>query len=268
MGLPVVATDIRGCREVVEHEVTGLLIPVHDPAALAAAIRRLGDDPEMRSRLGARAHEKALRSFDERNIVETVMETYREVARAKGLALFDDQTLMPDAAPCGPGVGYRIAKRLLDLVGATLGLLVLLPIMAMIAALIRSTIGRPVLFTQTRPGRHGRPFRLYKFRTMLPVDENEQEGGSDARRITTPGAFLRRFSLDELPQLVNVLKGDMSLVGPRPLLMRYLELYSREQARRHEVKPGLTGWAQIHAEMPGRGRSGWRWMSGTSTISR
>jgi lipopolysaccharide/colanic/teichoic acid biosynthesis glycosyltransferase len=125
--------------------------------------------------------------------------------------------------------------------------------MAAIAVLIRLTMGRPVLFAQVRPGQHGRPFRLYKFRTMRPLKEGEEEGISDAQRLTFLGKLLRRTSLDELPQLANVLKGEMSLVGPRPLLMHYMDLYSAEQARRHEVKPGLTGWTQIN----GRNAPSW-----------
>jgi lipopolysaccharide/colanic/teichoic acid biosynthesis glycosyltransferase len=132
-----------------------------------------------------------------------------------------------------------IAKRGLDLIVATAGLLLFLVPMAAIGVAVRLTIGSPVLFRQTRPGRYGHPFELLKFRTMRSGD------GPDAERLTSFGRFLRSTSLDELPELWNILKGDMSLVGPRPLLMAYLELYSPRQARRHEVRPGLTGLAQV-----------------------
>lgn len=137
-------------------------------------------------------------------------------------------------------------KRLIDLVAASVIFVVLSPVIFLTAMLVRMKLGRPVLFNQVRPGLHGRPFVLYKFRTM--TDERDAHGQplGDAVRLTPFGNWLRRRSLDELPQLINVIKGDLSLVGPRPLLMEYLPLYSPDQARRNDVKPGITGWAQIN----------------------
>ncbi len=137
-------------------------------------------------------------------------------------------------------------KRVLDIIGATLGLLLFSPLLLFIALKIRSQMGAPVLFRQTRPGRDGKPFQMVKFRTMRDAVDADGTTLPDSERLTRLGQFLRSSSLDELPELWNVLKGDMSLVGPRPLLMEYLPLYSREQARRHEVRPGVTGWAQIN----------------------
>jgi lipopolysaccharide/colanic/teichoic acid biosynthesis glycosyltransferase len=137
-------------------------------------------------------------------------------------------------------------KRLFDFVAASLALLMLaLPLLAL-AWVIRRKLGSPVLFRQVRPGLQGRPFTMVKFRTM--TDERGPDGAllPDAQRLTPFGRFLRASSLDELPELWNVLKGEMSLVGPRPLLMEYLPLYTPEQARRHEVRPGITGWAQVN----------------------
>jgi len=136
-------------------------------------------------------------------------------------------------------------KRIFVLVIVSVLLLVLSPLLIILFILVRLQIGSPVLFTQRRPGLYGKPFVMYKFRTM--TDERDTEGKllPDTNRISRFGVFLRSTSLDELPELWNVLRGDMSLVGPRPLLMEYLLLYNNEQARRHEVKPGITGWAQI-----------------------
>jgi len=137
-------------------------------------------------------------------------------------------------------------KRCFDFTVAFLLLLCLLPVLVILTILIRATIGSPVFFKQIRPGFQGKPFTIYKFRTM--TDQRDAQGQllPDEARITPMGRFLRKYSLDELPQLLNVLKGELSLVGPRPLLMEYLPLYNSEQARRHEVKPGITGWAQVH----------------------
>lgn len=137
-------------------------------------------------------------------------------------------------------------KRIIDILVASFGLLLLSPLLAMVAYLIRREMGSPVLFRQTRPGREGKPFKMIKFRTMNEAIDTEGNILPDASRLTKLGRFLRSTSLDELPELWNVLEGDMSLVGPRPLLMEYLPLYSREQARRHEVRPGVTGWAQVN----------------------
>ncbi len=137
-------------------------------------------------------------------------------------------------------------KRLLDILGAGIGLIVFSPLLIIISLMIRREMGSPVLFRQTRPGRHGKPFQMIKVRTMRDAIDADGRPLPDAERLTKLGRFLRSSSIDELPELWNVLKGDMSLVGPRPLLMEYLPLYSPEQARRHEVRPGVTGWAQVN----------------------
>jgi len=146
-----------------------------------------------------------------------------------------------------------ILKRIFDVVFSGIGLVVLAPLMVVIATLILITMGSPVLFRQTRPGLNGVPFTLFKFRTMRNSPSEALAVETDARRMTPLGSFLRKGSLDELPELWNVFRGQMSLVGPRPLLMEYLEKYSAEQKRRMEVKPGLTGWAQI------KGRNSLSW---------
>lgn len=137
-------------------------------------------------------------------------------------------------------------KRLLDMVVAATGMLVLSPLLAVTALAVRLLLGRPIVFSHLRPGLHGRPFTLYKFRTMRDAVDAAGKPLPDAARLTRVGRILRSTSLDELPELWNVLRGNMSLVGPRPLLMEYLPLYTPEQARRHEVRPGITGWAQVN----------------------
>jgi lipopolysaccharide/colanic/teichoic acid biosynthesis glycosyltransferase len=137
-------------------------------------------------------------------------------------------------------------KRLFDFVLAAVAAILLSPVIAVVALSVRMKLGNPVLFRQVRPGLHGQPFTLLKFRTMVDAVDSSGSPLADGQRLTAFGQFLRRSSLDELPELYNVLRGDMSLVGPRPLLMEYLPLYTAEQARRHDVRPGLTGWAQVN----------------------
>ena len=149
--------------------------------------------------------------------------------------------------------GVPLGKRLFDLALAGPGLILVSPLLLMIAALTWLLHGRPILFRQVRPGYRAAPFTLYKFRTMTEGRAPEGNSRSDAERLTRFGRFLRSFSLDELPELFNVLRGEMSLVGPRPLLTQYLARYTPEQARRHAVLPGITGWTQIN----GRNAIGW-----------
>lgn len=139
-----------------------------------------------------------------------------------------------------------MVKRLFDISVASLVLVLLSPILLVVALMVRINLGAPVLFRQVRPGLGGQPFVLLKFRTMRDAVDGSGNPLPDEQRLTRLGKFLRASSLDELPELWNVLKGDMSLVGPRPLLMEYLSLYTREQARRHDVRPGITGWAQVN----------------------
>lgn len=137
-------------------------------------------------------------------------------------------------------------KRLFDVLVALFALIVLSPLLLLLAGVIAKYLGRPVFFVQTRPGWRGVPFKMLKFRSMTDARDAQGHWLPDAERLTPLGKWLRRSSLDELPELVNVIKGDMSLVGPRPLLMQYLERYTPEQARRHEMRPGITGWAQVN----------------------
>lgn len=143
--------------------------------------------------------------------------------------------------------GYDLLKRLLDVVAAATLLVVLSPVLIVIASIVRISLGPPVFFRQQRPGKNGAPFMLVKFRTMAETNaEGAQATTTDADRLTSVGRALRATSLDELPELWNVLLGQMSIVGPRPLLMEYLDRYTPEQTRRHEVRPGITGWAQVN----------------------
>lgn len=147
-----------------------------------------------------------------------------------------------------------MAKRMFDIVVSLLLLVFFSPIFILVFLFIRVSMGGPVLFRQIRPGLHEHPFTLFKFRTMTDQINASGDLLPDKDRLTKSGLFLRKTSLDELPQLFNVLKGEMSLVGPRPLLMEYLPLYSSEQAKRHHVRPGITGWAQVH----GRNTLSWK----------
>jgi lipopolysaccharide/colanic/teichoic acid biosynthesis glycosyltransferase len=147
----------------------------------------------------------------------------------------------------------RCGKRALDLLASVPAVVLMLPLYLLVSACVLACLGRPILFRQVRPGLHGRPFTLLKFRTMRICADAQGRALPDAARLTPFGRVLRSTSLDELPELWNVLHGDMSLVGPRPLLPQYLDRYSPEQARRHAVRPGLTGWAQVH----GRNAIGW-----------
>ena len=139
-----------------------------------------------------------------------------------------------------------MTKRLFDFSTSLVALLLLLPVLVLLSLLVRVNIGTLIFFTQTRPGLHGKPFTIIKFRTMTDARDDDGVLLSDAHRLTRFGRFLRTTSLDELPELWNVVKGEMSLVGPRPLLMEYLPLYSPQQARRQDVRPGITGWAQVN----------------------
>ena len=137
-------------------------------------------------------------------------------------------------------------KRVFDFTVALVLIVILSPFMLLTALVVYCAFGGPILFKQVRPGLHEKPFRIYKFRTMLSLHDAYGKERSDEERLTRTGILLRKFSLDELPQLINVIKGELSLVGPRPLLMEYLEIYDHEQRRRHEVRPGITGWAQVN----------------------
>jgi sugar transferase EpsL len=139
-----------------------------------------------------------------------------------------------------------IRKRIFDLAFTIPGVIIISPLLLILAALVRRRLGSPVLFQQVRPGLHGTPFTVYKFRTMIDEADSQGQPLPDEDRLIPFGSFLRSYSLDELPELYNVLRGEMSLVGPRPLLIQYLERYTAEQARRHEVLPGMTGWAQVN----------------------
>ena len=219
----LLAIDGVARQLVCEEAGAGLFAEPENPKDLAGAIRQLADDRSGRAEMGQRGRQWVMAHASRRALAERYLALLEDVRRQR------------------PGRrGELLLKEVLDRTLAFLALVILSPVIASVAVALLATQGRPVLFRQTRPGRHARPFDLVKFRTM-----RASEGPDDAR-LTPFGRWLRSFSLDELPELWNVLRGEMSLVGPRPLLMQYLERYSPQQARRHEVKPGMTGWAQIN----------------------
>lgn len=259
VGVPVLASDLPEIRRVVLGDPDGPLGVLCDPTDEARVSDALDD------LLGGGA--EVLRAYRERCLRAAAARLNWEVESARLLEVYGaierrGSGTPPSSrgagrganaeAPVGRAVGRRptagslAVKRAIDIVGSAVGLSVAAPLLAAIACALRVTQGSPVLFRQVRPGLSGRPFTLYKFRTMRPVRPGEIAYMTDRERLTRIGRFLRATSLDEIPELWNVLRGDMSLVGPRPLLMEYLAAYTPEQRRRHLVRPGVTGWAVIN----------------------
>jgi lipopolysaccharide/colanic/teichoic acid biosynthesis glycosyltransferase len=226
VGIPVVAARATGVLDAVMDGETGLLFPVGDVTSLTDAVSRLLHDKDLARELCRTGQKRIQSEFRQELLWEALHQEYLELLHTRRL---------PAAS-----------KRLLDVAASGAAIILLSPVIALVALAVWIGMGRPILFRQTRPGYRARPFTLVKFRTLTNAGDADGNLLPDANRLTPLGAFLRRWSLDELPQLWNVLKGEMSLVGPRPLLMEYLEKYTPEQARRHDATPGLTGWAQLN----------------------
>jgi lipopolysaccharide/colanic/teichoic acid biosynthesis glycosyltransferase len=229
MQLPVIASEVTGLVDAVVNGVTGILVRPKDDADLANAIQILAASSTLRLRMGWAGREFVVANFDRKRIFRLLEAEYRKAIE------------LTNQRPAG-----STGKRIMDLVLTVPALLAAIPVLAIAALGIKLFIGGPVFFRQQRAGLHGNPFAVLKLRTMS--DERDALGNllPDSERLPAFGRFLRASSLDELPQLWNVIRGQMSLVGPRPLLERYLSRYSEAQKRRHLVRPGLTGWAQIH----------------------
>lgn len=230
-GLPAVGYRVTGTVDAIADGETGRLVPQGDIASLSDAACRYWADPNLRRQHGRAGRLRVEREFAPREVWSRLHHEY--------LRLLHERTSPRPSS-------YRLAKRVLDCGIAALALVVLCPLLAVVALLVRWRLGKPVLFWQQRAGLLGRPFWMPKFRTM--TDERDARGEllPDEQRLTPFGRFLRSTSLDELPELWNMLRGEMSLVGPRPLLVEYLDHYTPRQRRRHEVRPGLTGWAQVN----------------------
>jgi len=239
MEVPVVAFDAIGSRDAVVDGKTGVLVPLHDHEALAAATIRYLKQPEVARAHGVAGRERVCSCFQPHSIWHGLCKVYQNAHR---------QATRNNS-------WYRLLwKPVFDRGVAFVALVALSPVFGLLWILVRRRLGSPVLFSQIRPGKKGRPFRLFKFRTM--TDQRDSTGNllPDRQRITPFGQWLRSTSLDELPELFNILIGDMSFVGPRPLLMEYLPRYSESQRKRHDVLPGLTGLAQVK----GRNQIGWQ----------
>lgn len=237
MGVPVITTDATGARDSVLHAVTGLIVPVADAAALQGATATLLGDPVMRSKMSEAGRRWVSETFAAPAVWQLISKSYRAML----------------ARPL-PTFYQRRGKRLLDVLLAATALILFAPVLVVLGLAVRLALGSPVLFRQRRPGLRGEPFTMVKFRTMNGRCGAEGRLLPDGERLTQFGRFLRSTSLDELPELLNVLRGEMSLVGPRPLLMEYLPLYSAQQQQRHDVVPGITGWAQVN----GRNAISWQ----------
>jgi lipopolysaccharide/colanic/teichoic acid biosynthesis glycosyltransferase len=241
MGLPVIATRVTGCVDAVVDGETGTLVAARNPVQLTDAVRSYLEHPDLRLQRGRAGRDRVLREFRQDAVWDSFHQEYRRLleVRTGESATSPRQSRLP-SGPLRQRAVPLLIKRLMDIAVSVLALIVVSPLLGAAALLIRLRMGKPVLFRQTRPGQGGVPFAVLKLRTLLPGTL------PDEQRMSTLGRLLRASSVDELPQLWNVLRGDMSLVGPRPLLMQYLNLYTPEQARRHDMKPGMTGWAQVH----------------------
>jgi len=232
-GLPVLVNYPGWMAEMVTAEGAGVVVPPQDPVAFADALTSMADARAVTVEMGQRA-----RSYAQRAFLRTTL-AQRCVSAMEGAAAMRSGK--------EKSTYRRWGKRALDLFALLAASPFVLPVVMIVALVVRFQIGVPVFFRQVRPGYRTKPFTLLKFRTMNSARDEQGNLLSDEKRLTKLGALLRRYSLDEVPQLWNVLKGEMSLVGPRPLLMQYLDRYTAEQARRHEVKPGITGWAPVTA---------------------
>jgi lipopolysaccharide/colanic/teichoic acid biosynthesis glycosyltransferase len=237
-GKPVVATRATGAIDAVQHGITGLLVPVGDPAALAQAFTRLLENPGLAAKMGAAGMERVKQDYATETVCRHLADLYHRLLKQSAVSA--------GAADHRCSAASRATKRLADLLGAVVGLAIAGPLMAAAGAAVWATMGSPVLFRQRRAGLHGRPFPLLKFRTMTDARDAQGRLLPDAERLTVIGGLLRRCSIDELPQLWNVLKGEMSLVGPRPLYLEYLPAYTERHQLRHALRPGLTGCSQVN----------------------
>jgi len=262
VGVPAVASRIYGVVDAVDDERTGLLHGPGDTGALVAHLRRIIDDSRLRRLMGEAARTRAIQEFSQSKLTAAALDLYALLLDSRSpsaVGVSIDRPMSgsrPSAAEAAvPEDDWyrRFGKRVFDVIGASLAGALLLPVAIVVAVLIRISLGSPVLFRQRRPGLNGTPFVLVKFRSMTNRHDGAGRCLPDAHRLTRLGRCLRASSLDEIPELWNVLAGDMSLVGPRPLLMEYLPRYSAQQARRHTVKPGITGLAQVS------GRNGLTW---------
>lgn len=244
-GRPVVAARATGAVDAVVDGLTGLLVPVGDVEALTEALWKLLADPELARKMGRAGEERVRRQFPRERIWQELAALYWDLLRGGARLPSRGLQAEPTATVTGEGIGKRL-KRLLDVCGAIVGLAMAGPVLVWATATIRLRMGPPVLFRQERAGRNSRVFTVLKLRTMSGKRDEEGRLRPNVKRITPIGRLLRRFSLDELPQLWNVLKGEMSLVGPRPLPPAYLPAYTERERLRHAMRPGLTGWAQVN----------------------
>lgn len=231
---PCIVSDINGCNEIIEHNKTGLIVAPKDADALTRAMMALTENEALRKEFASAAMQKVLQDYDQRIFWHALEKEYEENLR---LARINSSRKRI----------YRdFVKLFFDKAAALLALIVASPVMLICMALLALANRGKVWFTQVRPGKNRKLFKVIKFRTMS--DERNESGEllPDKDRLHGIGKFIRKTSMDELPQLLNVVKGDMSIVGPRPLLAEYLPLYTEEQSRRHDVKPGITGWAQVN----------------------
>ena len=251
-GLPVVNNYPGWLAEMISEHQLGIPVPPRDPEAFAKALIQLSDQPALVASMGVNARTLAESNFSRRLLADqwrqVLVATASRYARRR-------QGFLPKQV-------YALLKGLADRFAAFAALLLLSPLLVVVALLVFWRLGSPVLFRQQRPGYRGKAFWLLKFRTMNNTRDACGDLLPDSKRLTPFGRWLRSTSIDELPELINILRGEMSFIGPRPLLMQYLPLYSPQQARRHDVRPGFSGWAQIN----GRNSISWKessvWMFG------